>query len=285
MNMLNCKICSSEVLDTEEKCSTCHWYAGPPNVRAAEKQEERDALEARYINAIEKARTDGNEQYLASFDDSMKKTCAVINVDLDFLHQFIANSKLIYTNYRLGVEGQSRRPANDRDDKDRETIGAMLFGHFAKEIRYAALSRDGSGPKSYGGPYAMKLREVTISNRATLLEDNSYVFIAKHNIQPRQNIPLGHTSIWSERHKLAVAKLADSISPNMTEQDHSQILLFSEGDRNTDEFIEVLIFGGFDNKAIESVKGVSSVKGKYERAVISKIKDNLKKARKDWVEE
>lgn len=283
--MLICKICSSRILDTEERCATCSWDAGPPNVRMAESKEEREALEERYVRAIEKSKAEGAELAVASFDNNMKKTCAVINVDLEFLHQFITNDKLIYTSYSLAVEGQARRPAEGRNDRDRETIGAMLLGHLSKEIRYAALSLDGTGPKSYGGPYSIRLREVAILNRVTLLEDNSYAFIAKHNIRPRQDFPLGYTSTWEARHKLAVAKLSGRISPKTTERDHPKILLFSEGDRATDDFIEVLIFRGFDNKAVESVKGKSSVKGKYERASLSIIKDYLSQAGKAWVEE
>jgi hypothetical protein len=160
----------------------------------------------------------------------------------------------------------------------------MIFGGYAAEIRYAALSLDGRGLKSFGS-YAIKLREVTIIERATLLEDNSYQFIWKHNIQPREDIPPGYKATWRERHKLAVAKLAGQISSGTTEQEHSKILLFSEGDRATDEFIEVHIYGRFDNKAIESVKGISTISGKYERASLSIIKDHLKSAGKAWIEE
>lgn len=282
--MVVCKNCLSEIYDNQEKCFTCGWYAGPPNMRAAERQEETDALETRYNKAIEDARANGSEQALASFDGNMKMTCAVINVDLDFLNQFVADDNLMYSTYSLSVRGEIRKPAKGRDDRHRETIGAMMYGHRAAGIRYAAMSLDGSGLHSFG-PYAIKLREVAIIERATILEGNSYHFISKHNIRPGEDIPPGYKAAWRQRHKLAVAKLAGQISAGTTEQEHSKILLFSEGDRATDEFIEVHIYGGFDNKAIESVKGSSTAGGRYERATLSKIKDYLKRAGKAWVEE
>jgi hypothetical protein len=215
--MIVCRNCSSEISDVQEKCFTCGWYAGPPNVRAAERQEERDALEERYNNAIEYAKADGSEHALRSFDENMRKTCAVINVDLDFLRYFITNDDAGYSSYEKSVGGETRKPALSRNDRDRRTIGAMLFGGNAEDIRYAALSLDGAGLKSFG-PYAIKLREVAISDRATLLEDNSYHFILKRNIKPRQDIPSGHIATWRERHKLAVAKLAGQISSSTADQ-------------------------------------------------------------------
>src|SRR5438132_642047 len=107
--MLICKICSSEVSDIEEKCSTCGWYAGPPNVRSAARPEEVDALEERYLAAIEQAKADGAETFVMSFDRDMRATCAVVNVDLKFLHQFITDNETTYTNYDLSRTGQARK--------------------------------------------------------------------------------------------------------------------------------------------------------------------------------
>jgi hypothetical protein len=87
--MLICGKCGSEISDIEEKCSTCGWHAGPPNVRAAEKDEERGALEERYSKAIANAKATGSYPSLEKFDEDMRRTSVVINVDLDFLRHFI----------------------------------------------------------------------------------------------------------------------------------------------------------------------------------------------------
>lgn len=282
--MLICRNCGSDILEVDVMCPTCGWYAGPPNVRAAERDEERNALEGRYSGAIESAKINGTDEAINKFDVSMRDTCAVINVDIDFLYQFIKNDKEVYSSYQLKVEGQTRTAAEERNDRHRRAIEAMLFGKYAKEIRYAALSVDGTGLKAYG-PYAMKLLEITISNRATLLEDNSYHFIPKHNIQPGDSIPPGCRATWAERHKLAVAKLARQISSSTSEADHSKILLRSKGDKAAEEYIEVHIYGGFNNKAIESVKGKSQAKKKHELAMLSMVKDYLSNAGQAWIEE
>lgn len=288
--MEKCPHCSAKVSEIDVMCPTCGAYLGPPNVRAVGKQEQRDALEARYLAALEQSKIDGCESEVVSFDESMRKTSAVVNVDLDFLHAFITNDKAMYTTYELAEEGQARRPAQPEDDSDRRTIGTMFFGKNAKEIRYAALSLYGAGLKSYG-PYALKFREIMIADRATLLENNSYTFISKHDIKPRQGIPQGYRALWEERHKLAVAKLSGEVSAGTSEAEHSKILMADTGDRATDEFIEIHIYGRFNIDSIESVRGSSSVTEKtkilkkLKMAQISIVQDYLEKAGQEWVEE
>lgn len=280
--MPTCTKCSSDVSDAEEKCTTCGNHIGFPNVRVAQKTEESDALHKRYVDALDKAQTAGSLEQLARFDDNMRKTGAVINVDLDFLYQFITKDDMLYSNYSLGVRGQLRKPATGQNDRHRRTIEAMLFGGYAEHIRYAALSLDGSGPS--WGPFAMKLRDIAIADRATLLEDNSYNFIPKHNVQAGQDIPPGFTSTWEERHKLASSKLAPRISAITTDDEHAEILLTRTGNRTTDDFIEIHVYGSFDNKAVESVRGKSSAVTKDGGAFLKIIKEYLTNAGKSWVE-
>jgi len=278
-----CVECGTEVSDNLSNCPTCHNFIGYPNVRAAEGKGNADALETRYKNARKRAKTNGYETNLKSFEDAMHKTCAVINVDIDYLHHFIASDKELYSTYILQVRGKIRKPAIEKNDKHRRTIDAILFGGYGEEIRYAALSLDGIGLHSYG-QYSMKLRDIAIRKRASLLENNSFHFIKKLDIRPGDDIPHGYRSTWNDRHKLAVAKLADRINSKTAEDDYAKILLFSEGDSNTDEFIEVHIYGAFDNNAIESVKGSSKTKNKSEKALLAIVKDHLKKKNKKWLE-
>src|SRR5437868_3398457 len=129
---MKCRQCHSIISDDEEKCPTCGLYAGPPNVRAAESQEEREALGRRYNEAREGARKNGMLDALDNFDDKMKRTCAVVNVALDFMYQFVTNDKLMYSTYQLGVEGQHRKSATGVNDRHRRTVEAMVFGGYAK---------------------------------------------------------------------------------------------------------------------------------------------------------
>lgn len=237
--MLTCENCGEDVQDIEERCPTCGDPAGFPNVRVAYR--EQDELENRYNEAIELARSNGYEASLQEFDESMSSSYAVINDKLRFIFQFITNEKALYSNYSFGVKGQVRKLAKEEDDQQRKTVEAIIFGTYGENIRYAALSLDKSGVSSYG-PFTMIFREVAIIKRASLLENNSYSFVEKHNIRRGTDAPLGYRAAWEDRNKLAVAKLAGSISSTTTKAEHAKILLFSEGKYETDEFIEVHIW-------------------------------------------
>jgi len=282
---MHCNNCGADISKSLERvCSTCGEDIGFPNVRQVGRQEERDALEKRYLDAVNAAKANGRDSALKSFAEAAEKTCAVINLNLDHLHDFLTQDNLLYSTYALQVTGQIRKPAESQDDRNRRMAEALLFGHYGEEIRYAALSLDGTGLESYG-PYAMMLKEIAIAKRAVLLEKNSFHFITQHNLQFGQAVPLGYRAVWQERHKLAVAKLAGEISSKTLPDEYPGILLFSDGNRETDRFIEVHIYGAFDNKAVESVKGKSSARNKSEEALLESIKDTLANAGKRWIEE
>lgn len=277
-----CEHCNNVVSDVSATCLTCGASLGAPNVRAAAKAEEKRALEVRYKKAYEEAK-DGHLDRLKDFSKRVNTSCAVFNVDIGFLHSFITVEKALYVSYSLGVRGQLRKPAKGENDRHRTTVEGMMFGSYGENIRYAALSLDGTGVKSYG-KYSLRFRDVAIDRRASLLEDNSYVFVEKHGMKAGTEIPPGYRSTWEDREKLALAKLAQQITPSTSEAEYAQILLFSEGDFETDRFIEVHIYGPFDVNAIDSVAGNSTSGDKVEAAMLEVVKDHLKNAGKQWVE-
>jgi hypothetical protein len=283
-SMLKCSKCGSEIPDTEERCPTCGFNVGPPNIRAAARPEEEEALEKRYQSALELAVKNDCLSIVQRFQQSVKQSSAVLNVNLNFLHFFVTSESSLYTNYEGGVRGGLRKPASLYDDLERRGVTGTLFGSYADRIIYAALSMDGSGLDSYGH-YAIKLREVAVENRATILENNSYTFRKKHNIQPGDRGPLGCIATWANKDKLAVAKTAEYIKRNTREVDFPRLLLSSTGDRKTDEFMEVQIYGTFDLNALESVKGRSNVGPKNDRDLLRMVKEHLKNLGKDWIEE
>src|SRR5947209_10600978 len=99
LSKLVCEVCGSSISAVADSCSTCGKYLGAPNVRAAESPEERGALEIRYQKALEEAKANGHYDRLKDFNEKMKTTCAVINIDIDFLYYFVTNEKALYTTY------------------------------------------------------------------------------------------------------------------------------------------------------------------------------------------
>ena len=103
-------------------------------------------------------------------------------------------------------------------------------------------------------------------------------------MSPGDRPPPGYVAPWEGRNKLAVAKLADYITPQTVDAEFPQLLLASTGNRVTDEFIEVHICGTFDLNAIESVKGTSKLGSRDDRDLLRMIKQHLSRARKLWIE-
>ncbi len=176
---MKCNKCGSEISEVLSICSTCGTFVGYPNVREVSKDEEENALEERYKKALASAKGNGSLQSLQNFEEKVKRSFAVINVDIDFLHDFVTSNKKLYANYNRLVSGEIRKPALLEDDRRRRGVEASLFAGYAKDISYAALSLDGSGVKSYGA-FTIVLREIAIKKRATLLENNSFHFMKKH---------------------------------------------------------------------------------------------------------
>jgi hypothetical protein len=213
----------------------------------------------------------------------MRKTFAVINVDLLFLLQILPKDNLLYSTYQLGVRSQARKAAEPQNDQDRLGVEGTLFGSYGAQIRYAALSHDGSGLDSYE-PYAIALKDLAVKDRATVLEENSYLFVERHDIRRGGAAPLGYRATWAERHKLAVSKLGARVSNVMTQVDFARLLLSGGSNRVSDEFIEVHIYGPLDNNAIESVRGKTKLKNTADRALAAKAKKHLSGMGRPWIE-
>lgn len=281
---MKCKNCNADVTRCPKReCPTCGEDIGYPHVREVEEPEEVAALTKRYEQALDDAQKVGADSALKMFEEAIQDSCAVVNVDLDYLRTFLTNSNALYSTYDLQVQGQTRKTAERQDDRNRRIAESILFGEYGEEIRYAALSLDGSGLKSYGD-FALKLREIAIAKRAVTLEKNSFHFLQEHNLKFGEGVPPGYRATWKDRHKLAVAKHAKDIAAYVPPEAYVRILLSSDGDRAKDRFIEVHIFGAFDNQAIESVKASTPKKKSFEAAFIAKIKDYLKRAGKAWIE-
>ena len=281
--MLLCPRCQSGIPDTQEKCPTCGHHAGPPNVRAANSEYEVRVLDERYQAALENARSRGCLAVAERLFESADRSSAVINVDARFLYHFAASKNTLYANYEHLVAGNVRKPGAFENHAARRSVVTTLIWAYAGDKLYAALSLTGLGLDSYG-PYAMTLRDLAINQRATVLENNSFDFVKKHQLLGGNQRPAGCFATWRDRNKLAVAKLEASLTPQTTDDDFQRLLLASNGNRATDEFIEVQIYGPFDLGAVECVRGNSKVGSKEERSLLRMAKQYLKNADIAWIE-
>lgn len=256
-----CSKCSAPLLATLRHCSTCQTDAGAPNVRLCRTEENVKALKARFDNAQVRASAKGcSKEFRVLSDLVEKQSGVVVSMPATIARSLFENPNFLYSNYEKLVGANTRKPASLDNDRHRSAVGGILFGSYADNIIYGALSLTGEGIPTYGDVYC-RLRFVAIDKRTSFLETNSYKFVKKHSVTLGDKLPVGYTACWEYRHRLVLAKMADRLSTGQTESDWQKILIQSDGnDRKNDIFIEALIYEGFDKNAIESLQPSSGKK-------------------------
>jgi hypothetical protein len=280
-----CSICGAEVDWSWDQCLKCKANLGFPNRRELESPDERTALERRYQDARRDADFRGALERVETFENRVRTDSrAVVNTWPSFLADFLNDGRTLFSNYNLQVQSELRTPASLKDDRQRRATEALLFGAYASEIRYAALTLDGNGLISYGS-CSVTISEVTPAACATVLEENSYTFVRRYRLVPGDDIPQGFRVLWEDRHKLAVAKLADQIKKATRKDGFPRLLLYSDGDRRNDRFLEVHLYGAFDRQSIESVSAPKpEAADRTERADLERVRDRVRREGKIWVE-
>ena len=116
-----------------------------------------------------------------------------------------------------GAKWDSIRPAAET---------AMFGDENKREIHFAALSPDDEGLSNYG-ECSVTLRIPLVAHRTSGFEENMLVFFKTKcdNYWRTERLPAGYRSDWSNRAKLAVAKLAHRIEATTPDGDFGRFLL------------------------------------------------------------
>ncbi|MBF0608435.1 MAG: zinc ribbon domain-containing protein [Magnetococcales bacterium] len=269
-----CPECGRDVTNNDINCPSCKTTLAPVNVREVLRDTEQNALQRRYDEALQTAKNNGTYDNAMTFEGHLKKSFAVINMKLEGLHSFITTKDDKYLPYARRVKAGEMESLEPEKDIFRKKVDKMLFGVDGSDICYAAISIDGTGVKKYG-TYTICLSDKEISTRTTLLEEDSFDFVKRHKLTEHSKIPPGYRSLWADRHKLAVAKLARKLRKSFTDSEYANILVVNAESKDSYDCVEVHIYDGFSNDAVEKVYGPppanvdedilwSAVKGKLE---------------------
>lgn len=253
-------------------CPLCEGDIGFPNVRAAEKQEEVDALDKRYQEALLSASSRNCRKVVEHFETAVSNSQAVFCRSIPQVKEILSSDNLLFASFYSYVRGQSRLPENNSWDPGRPGREATLFPYYHEKIQYASLSLDGLGAKGYGG-CAMILNEAMIAQRASVFEENNALYFRSNKVVAGGTIPRGLRSTWNNRDRLAVAKLADRIDSNTQESEYAQILL-GPSDKTSSDIIEVHIYGSIHPRAIGQMT-IKEPKNKADKAIMKSLKKKL----------
>ena len=253
--LITCTSCKRPVPDHMRNCPFCQGDVGFPNVRAANTSQERAALLERLDAARVSTAARKCEQVLNEFGAAVKQSRATICRSLSVVQRLMSSDSELYTNFYQQVGSEARLPENNVWDRGRSAVDATLFPLYNNKILFGALSLDKQCPSKYGA-YAMVLREEMIQQRATVFEENSFVFCqSKHKIVTGDPVPTGYRAVWQERDQLAMAKLHSKLDAGTEPKEFPRILLNPGKDESNQDFIEVHIYGPIHRRAVETVAG------------------------------
>lgn len=270
---MKCPNCQEEVPEYVRFCVVCGNDAGYPNVRAAFRTEEVNALELRRNEAEENADSLGCKSILENFRDVVAQSAAVVCCPLGKLSELVSSDYQLYQTFYQAIGSEGRLPEDNEWDKIREPVDSLLFPHYHEHICFGALSIDRTGISGYGG-CSMVLKEMAIKDRATVFEENAILFVKRHRIVAGDPIPLGYRAPWMKRDLLAIAKLGKRLTPKTTKAEFSKLLASSD-DKDAD-CIEVHIYGPIHRRAIEHLSGHEPHRRADKvvlKSVIKKLKD------------
>jgi hypothetical protein len=269
-----CSSCKRPVPDHVRSCPFCQGDVGFPNVRAANSSQEKAALLERLKTARVSTRARNCEQVLNEFGDAVKESKAIICRRLSVIQRLMSSDNELYTTFYRQVGSEVRLPENNIWDRGRSAVDATLFPHYYPEIVFGALSLDNRCPSKYGA-YVMVLREQMIQQRATVFEENSFVFCqSKHKIVTGDPVPSGYRTIWQERDQLAMAKLHSKLDAGTRANEFPRILFTPGKDESDQDFIEVHIYGPIHRAAVETVAGPEP-RAHADKAILRSLKKKL----------
>jgi hypothetical protein len=170
----------------------------------------RADLNRNYDAAVADATSRGVRSLVDELENILRGSLATINIDAKLLYNIIAGQN--YVSYYRALNTGLRQIAERQYHAQRTKVDAVIHPGYEIEILNAALSPDGRGLTNYG-PITLHLSEISISDRASVMRENTYDFFERNKLGDRnaEEEP-GWRSVWAGRSKLGVAHLASAMT-------------------------------------------------------------------------
>lgn len=239
--------------DDMERCPHCYYPGLYPNVAAASRGEEEAELRGRYAKAKNKAQANGQATQFEDYERAVISSEAVICRPFAEVQRLVHSEDEVYGTYYQRVNAGLRLSTGSGWDRLRAIADNILFGDINKQhIRFASLTLDGLGLPHYGD-CSLVLRSEFIAHRASTFEENSVVFMERHNVNAAGNyaLPCGYRSNWEDRAKLAVTKVMAGLG--FTKSTMAGELQHPGATGREDVFVEVHIWGSLTIRSIANI--------------------------------
>ena len=268
-----CTACGEQLASHRRDCIVCGAANEVPNVRIAQSSAEGAALRARLDTAEISARAKGCLTTLNEFGVAVLSSRAVIARNIGQVHDIAKSDNELYVPFHQRVAAGAQVPRNNPWDPGRPAVEATIFPYYHQEISYAALSLDCRGLTAYGA-YSIVLKDQAIALRASVFEENPFLFTKRHKILAGQPCIAGYRATWSARDILAKAKLHHLISSSTTPDKFAGILMVQGLGTGDPDYVEVHIFGSIHRRAIERVIGPAP-KSRADKDILKSVEKAL----------
>jgi hypothetical protein len=191
---------------------------------------------------------------LEGFEREVSRSEAVMNRSLGALCNWLNAESPLFLSFHKQVEFLGRMPNETGWDQQREAAESAINPFCFRELNFAALSLDRLG-MTYYGQYSVTLKSLTIEDRASVFEQNPFVFNQVHHVVAGQKPPCGYRATWPGRAKLAVAKLHPALEPGSSPASFALVLMEPRRSASDCDFMEVHIFGPINRAGIERIIG------------------------------
>lgn len=264
MEKRQCQHCGHAFPMSMSRCPHCALPGLFPNVDMAKLDREQRTLDRRHGQAVRDAERRGCGNKVRDFEARCGESKAVIARSLGETLRLASGDHNVYATYHQLAEIEFRIPEGSKWDVLRTLTDHALFGDYKREVRFAALSLDGLGLMGYG-ECSWVARNEMIAHRASVFEENSVMFMERLGIALARahKLPPGYRAPWEQRPKLCVAKLAEKIRDDISDEELAELLLRQGTTSEEDEFVEVHIGGPMTVRTLERVivkKGVRQSK-------------------------
>jgi hypothetical protein len=167
-----CKKCRFNIPLAYAFCPHCGYDQRFPNVIAAKRTAEVDALRMRYDSAVADAKARRCWAQVREFGRVVKRDAkVVIGRPFEEVSRLLLSDRSLYGTYYDMSEAGLRLPGGDGWDAVRRPNEEEIFPGYKEHIRFGNLSLDGFGLKSYGRCF-ITLRTKMVSHRTSLFEGN-----------------------------------------------------------------------------------------------------------------
>ncbi|MEW8454448.1 MAG: hypothetical protein AB2710_00030 [Candidatus Thiodiazotropha sp.] len=274
-----CSFCGNLAPFHKRTCPICETDLGFPNVRKAESEEKE--LRTRYESAKTSAKARGISIALDDFEVALSKSVAVLARSVKQMIDLINNENLLHTTFAKQVRANARLAEDNRWDSSRDSVESALHPIYHDEIVYSVLSLSNIGASYYGNCHIV-LKTEYIEKRASLFQENPFIFFERYQVIIGKSIPKGFRANWKNRSLLAVAKLHSEINITTKEDEYPGILMNNSGE-DTD-YIEVHIYGSIHAIAFKIIT-LTGTLSPAERALLNASSSKFEELNIDVVDE